>query len=289
MVPGDERYDEDIEHWATSSTQPAACSVRPANAEDVSIALKIIGSTRTPFAVKGGGHAANVGFSSTLGVHINMKAFSEVVYHPESRTAVVGSGLIWDEVYAALEPHGVTVVGGRVSGVGVAGFTLGGGYSFLTNQYGLTLDNVVAFELVRPSGAIVTVTRKTDPFLFFGLKGGGNNFGIVTRFTLKTFPQGQIWAGIVNFASPQIPAVTAATARFSSSVTDPKASTIVSYIFAFGQPLISQAFFYDGPTPPEGIFDDFMEIPSISKDVGTRNLTSFMALTAATTATGASR
>lgn len=77
--------------------------------------------------MKGGGHSTNPGFSSTEGVHISMGAFSEVTYDAATQTAQVGAGLVWDDVYAALEPHQVNVVGGRVSGVGVAGFTLGGG------------------------------------------------------------------------------------------------------------------------------------------------------------------
>ena len=77
--------------------------------------------------VKGGGHASNPGFSSTPGVQIAMYKFSEVTYDPSTNTAEVGAGLIWDDVYAALEPYNVNVVGGRVTGVGVAGFTLGGG------------------------------------------------------------------------------------------------------------------------------------------------------------------
>ena len=77
--------------------------------------------------VKGGGHATNPGFSSTVGVQIAMSRFSEVVYDSTTQTVMIGAGLTWDEVYAALEPHGVNVVGGRVPGVGVAGFTLGGG------------------------------------------------------------------------------------------------------------------------------------------------------------------
>ena len=77
--------------------------------------------------VKGGGHASNPGFSSTEGVHIAMSKFSDVTYNADSNTAEVGSGLVWDDVYSALEPYAVNVVGGRVTGVGVAGFTLGGG------------------------------------------------------------------------------------------------------------------------------------------------------------------
>ena len=158
-----------------------------------------------------------------------MYRFSDVKYDAASQTAEIGAGLIWDDVYAALEPHGVNVVGGRVTGVGVAGSTLGGGtsflsfldcvsypcgsvytvvlaiyceytiyimglfscccgskslffviyyfycdlalgYSWLTNQYGLTVDNVVGFELVLPSGDVTKVTQDSNPDLFFALK-----------------------------------------------------------------------------------------------------------------------
>jgi FAD/FMN-containing dehydrogenase len=94
----------------------------------------------------------------------------QVTYDAGAQTATIGAGLIWDDVYAALEPYNVNIVGGRVSGVGVAGFTLGGGYSWKTNQYGLTLDTVQAFELVLPNGNVTTVTEAANADLFFGLK-----------------------------------------------------------------------------------------------------------------------
>ena len=77
--------------------------------------------------IKGGGHTMNPGFSSTNGVQIGMSEFSDIVYDPEAQTVTVGAGVIWDDVYSALEPHGMNVIGGRVSGIGVAGFALGGG------------------------------------------------------------------------------------------------------------------------------------------------------------------
>lgn len=86
--------------------------------------------------MKGGGHTANPGFSSTPGVQIAMARFDGVAYDAAAMTATIGAGLIWDDVYAALEPHGVNVVGGRVTGVGVAGFTLGGGGSFFRAVFG---------------------------------------------------------------------------------------------------------------------------------------------------------
>ncbi|KAF9475602.1 FAD-binding domain-containing protein [Pholiota conissans] len=272
----DPLYAKGVSHWASSSSQLPNCVVEPGTAADVGIILGIVGSTRTPFAVKGGGHASNPGFSSTTGVHISMYRFSEINYDATSQTVEVGAGLIWDDVYAALEPFNVNVVGGRVTGVGVAGFTLGGGYSWKTNQYGLTIDTVTAYELVKPNGNVVTVTESSDPDLFKGLKGGFNNFGIVTKFTLQTFPQTQVWGGLITITAPHIPDVAAATAAFQANVNDPKAGIITTYNFLLGEPGISQLLFYDGPTPPAGIFDDFLAIPYFTKDIETRSFSSLV-------------
>ncbi|KAF8968756.1 hypothetical protein BDZ97DRAFT_1915822 [Flammula alnicola] len=278
FYPGDPLYEKGIFHYAISSTQQSKCVVEAGSTADIGKILGILGRTRTPFAVKGGGHAMNPDFSSTPDVHISMYRFSEIKYNATSQTADIGAGLIWDDVYAALEPLGVNVVGGRVTGIGVAGFTLGGGYSWKTNQYGLAVDNVVAFELVRADGQVVIVTHTSDPELFFGLKGGQNNFGIVVKFTLKTFPQTQVWGGtIVNLGSA-IPDVKAATATFQTSATDPKAAIIIAYnyVAASQQVIASQLLFYDAPTPPPGIFDDFLAIPSIQSDISTRSFLSLV-------------
>ncbi|KAJ7029882.1 FAD-binding domain-containing protein [Mycena alexandri] len=266
----------DLAHWVESSTQSSACSVEPGTPADVSIVIQLLGKTKTPFAVKGGGHSGNPGFSSTTGVQISMTRFSTVNYDKTTGTVAIGSGLIWDEVYAALEPHGVIVAGGRVSGVGMAGFTLGGGYNWLANQVGLTVDTVTAYDLVRPNGSIVSVTAASDPDLFFALKGGGNNFGIVTQFTLKAFPQGQVWGGVIFYAAAQLPAVTAAVARFASNVTDKKAAIIPGYTTQLGKPVVANIMFYDGPSPPAGIFDEFLAIEHTTEDISTRSFLSLV-------------
>ncbi|KAF8551796.1 FAD-binding domain-containing protein [Imleria badia] len=276
-----EEYQEDISHWALSSTQVAACSFEPGTPEDVGIALKILGQTKTPFAVKGGGHTGNPGFSSTPGVQIAMSRFSDVDYNSEAQTATFGSGLIWDDVYAKLEPYGVNVAGGRISGVGVAGFTLGGGYTWFTNQYGLTIDTVQAFELVMPNGTAINVTDTSSPDLFFALKGGQNNFGIVTRFTLKTFPQSQVWGGVTIFPTTFITQyvlgeITQATANFVANNKDPKAAIITSYNYLLGLPVPTVILFYDAPTPPPGIFDEFLNIFPSLDGIATRNFTAFV-------------
>ncbi|KAI0061079.1 FAD-binding domain-containing protein [Artomyces pyxidatus] len=251
------QYTADNAHWAASSSAASACSVEPGTPADVG---KII---------KGGGHASNPGFSSTAGVQIAMTRFSTVTNNAASKTVDVGAGLIWDDVYKALDGSGVNIVGGRVPGVGVAGFTLGGGYSWKSNQYGLTIDNIVAYELVLPSGTVTTVTEaNTD--LWFALRG------IVTKFTLKSYPQTEVWGGAIIYSGLNADQVNAATAKFSAQVTDKKAGILPTNDVELAAVLVVVLVFYDGPTPPAGIFDDLLAIPPVSNSAKTQSFYSFL-------------
>ncbi|KAL5522235.1 hypothetical protein ACEPAF_2092 [Sanghuangporus sanghuang] len=270
--PGSEQYSSDIEHWAFTSTQNATCTIEPETADDVGEILKIIGRSdiMSPFAVKSGGHAYNVGHSSTTGVQISMAKFTGLDYDPGSCTVTIGTGLLWDEVYSRLEPFGVMVNGGRVPGVGVAGLSLGGGYSWKTNQFGLGIDTIVSHSVVLPSGKQVRASNTSYPDLFFGLRGGLNNFGIVTNITFEAHPQTLVYGGQITYASNVSNIVNAAASNFSANNKDPKAQVISSVGSVLGELAAVVLFFYDGPTLPSGIFDSFFSIPSISSDVSTR-------------------
>ncbi|KIJ53165.1 hypothetical protein M422DRAFT_155651, partial [Sphaerobolus stellatus SS14] len=263
-------YVSDNEHWASSSSQPSACTVEPSTSQDVAT---IVSFDQSLF-VKGGGHAFNPGFSSTNGVLVSMSRFTDINYDPASSTVEVGPGNLWDAVYAKLNPMGVTVVGGRVPGVGVAGFTLGGGYAWNTQKYGLACDNVVAFELVTPASQILNVTAQSHPDLFFGLKGGGNNFGIVTSFVLKTYPQGQVWGGTISY-NGIVPAIQQAFEDFDATNNDPNASLLAIYLSQGGNFTTSVVLYYDGPQPTNGTYDVFLNTPSTSKDIKTRTFLDF--------------
>ncbi|KAA1470098.1 FAD dependent oxidoreductase [Dentipellis sp. KUC8613] len=271
FYPGSSSYTADISHWSNSSTEKAVCSVEPGTAKDVGSILRILGKSRTPFGVKGGGHSSNPGFSSTTGVEISMTRFSKVVYSESSQTAEIGSGLVWDDVYAALEPQGVNVVGGRISGVGVAGLILGGGLSFKSNQYGLAVDNIKSFELVFPNGTVTTVTA-TDEDLWFGLRGGFNNFGIVTKFTLKTFRQTKVWGGGITIPSKSIDAAIDALVTYQAHTSDPKASILPQFVYSAGEVVLLVGLFYDAPTPPSGVFDVLLAIPDSNVSVTTTTM-----------------
>lgn len=233
FYPGSPEFEADISHRANSSSQVSACSVQPGTPQDVGLILRELVSTRTPFAVKGGGHSVNRGFSSTLGVHISLARFDDVVVNEHAETVEIGAGLAWTDVYASINPRGINVVGGRLNGVGVSGLTLGGGYSWKTNQFGLTIDTVAEFEFVLPSGRVTTVTEQ-DEDLWFGLRGGLNNYGIVTKFTLKSHKQSDIWAALINFAGDQVDGAQKAFSKFLSESHDHKASQLGIFIYTNG-------------------------------------------------------
>ncbi|KAI9439708.1 FAD-binding domain-containing protein [Lactarius indigo] len=267
FYPHSAQYVSDITHPYASSSQASACSVEPGSADDVSRILRIIGSTRTPFAVKGGGHTDNPGFSSTHGVQISLVRFDKITINPFGRTVELGAGLTWSRVYAALDPFGITVIGGRVGDVGVSGLTLGGGISFKSNKYGLSIDNIASYELVLPNGTITSVTSN-DKDLWFGLRGGLNNFGIVTKFVVKSHPQSKVWGGVMFYPPNQLSAVKAALMRYQQK-QDVNASLAVVFNYASGQMTSGSVLFYDAPAPPQGLFDDFLAIPTTMKNVST--------------------
>ncbi|KAI9446146.1 FAD-binding domain-containing protein [Lactarius indigo] len=274
FFPSSDGYVSSNKHALSSSSDESACSVVPGTAQDIGLILQILGKSRTPFGVKGGGHTGNPGFSSTSGVQISLARFNAFNVNKEAQTVELGPSLAWDDVFERLAPYGVNVIGGRIPGVGVGGLTLSGGYSFQTSQYGLALDNVVAYELVLPDGTVKTVTEADDD-LWFALRGGGNNFGIVTKFTFKTFPQGQVWGGAILYAPDQLGALKAATAEFGK-VKDPKAALVTTFVYTAGAVSSAALIFYNDPNPPSGMFDAFLDIPSPHKDVAIRSFPDFI-------------
>ncbi|KAL8279633.1 hypothetical protein RQP46_007946 [Phenoliferia psychrophenolica] len=216
------------------------------------IEIKIIGSTRTAFAVMSGGHASNPGWSSvgSEGVHISMARLREITLSADNKTVAVGPGNTWDAVNGYLDQSNVAVVGGRVPGVGVGGFILGGGgfscrsiyikslpvsleaeakNAGVSNTYGMTIDTVISFTLVLPNGTITTVDA-SRPDLFFALKGAGNKLGIVTQFVLETYPSTEINGGLKVFALGQVGALADAMASFQTTNRDPKAQRFAEFL-----------------------------------------------------------
>lgn len=161
----------------------------PCSVDDVAVALSIAGRHGWPISVKGGGHSA-AGFCLVEGgVTIDMHRLDTITISPDGDRMWVGAGVRWHDAYAALAAHdaSATLVGGACADVGVAGFLLGGGYSFLSRKFGLGCDQVLSLEMVLADGSKVMASQRDHPDLFWACRGGGGgNFSVVTRFELAT-------------------------------------------------------------------------------------------------------
>ncbi|KAI8311534.1 Bifunctional solanapyrone synthase [Colletotrichum sp. SAR11_59] len=172
----------DESYFSVSAQLSPGFIVQPSSAAQVSLTVTKLKS---------------MGFAD--GVTIDMGLIREVQYSPDLKIASIGAGALWRDVYSSLEPYGVTAPGGRTSTVGVAGFLTGGGNNFFSAEVGLGCDNVVNFEVVLASGKIVNANRETNSDLHKTLKGGSNNFGIVTRTDMETVDVVEIWGGQIVY------------------------------------------------------------------------------------------
>jgi FAD/FMN-containing dehydrogenase len=200
IAPGDPGYEAARSVFNGSIDRRPALIARPRSAADVQAALRHALAERIPFAVRAGGHSL-AGFSTIDdGLVIDLRELKEIEIDPRTRRGRFGSGLTWAELDAATQEHGLAVTGGRISDTGVAGLTLGSGSGWLERRQGLTADSLRSARVVTASGDLITADEHEHPDLFWGLRGGGGNFGIVTEFEFELHDVGPtIYGGMLLF------------------------------------------------------------------------------------------
>ena len=180
---------------AESSLTPT-CIVSPNTTSQVVEALTVLYGCNTDFAIKSNGHGPGAGLANIDGgITIDVTGLASVTLSADQKVVTAGSGANWFDVYAALDPYNLVAAGGRNGLVGVGGLTLGGGISYWGPQVGFTCDTVVNFELVLANGSLVDANATHNSDLFRALKGGTNNFGLLTSVSLNTISSGEIYAG----------------------------------------------------------------------------------------------
>jgi FAD/FMN-containing dehydrogenase len=248
-----------------------SCIVKPTCAADVVQIISKIVSANCQFAIKGRGHAPGAGFANIdSGITIDMTGLSSVSVRNDYSVASVGAGASWLDVYTFLDPINKTVAGGRNGAVGVGGLTLGGGISYFSPQVGWTCDSVVNFEVVLASGHLVNANSTSHSDLYRALKGGLNNFGVVTRFDFKTLPIGQILAGnIAHYISHRNQVFDAFVTIANAPVYDVHASIVTSLTFGSDKKAwtLSSTPIYTKPDLNPPIYKELFAVPNITNNM----------------------
>jgi FAD binding domain/Berberine and berberine like len=204
--PGDATYDEHRSVWNGSIDRSPALVARCTGEADVAAALGFARNSDVPLAVRGGGHSFPGHSTCDDGLVIDLSPMKGIRVDPEAGTVRAEAGVLLGELDAATQQHGLAVPAGFITHTGLAGLTLGGGMGWLQRKYGLTIDQLLAANVVTAGGEPITANDTENPELFWGLRGGGGNFGVVTEFEFRLNPVGpQVLAGPIFWPIEESP------------------------------------------------------------------------------------
>jgi FAD/FMN-containing dehydrogenase len=195
LLPGDPGYDTSRRGHNTVFDRRPAVIIQPADADDVSRAVRAARDLGLELAVKGGGHSVAGHSTVDGGMLVDLSSMRQVIIDPVTRTGRAQGGVTAGAFTSAAQEHGLIVPFGDTSSVGLGGLTLGGGVGWLVRKHGLTIDSLIGAELVTADGRIRSVDADTDPDLFWAIRGGGGNFGIVTELRFRLHPLGMVTGG----------------------------------------------------------------------------------------------
>ncbi|KAI9698501.1 MAG: hypothetical protein M1836_004082 [Candelina mexicana] len=267
-------------YWSIQARLTSTCVFRPLRSEDVANAVVELAAHSCQFAIKGGGYTAWAGAANIeMGVTIDLGGISNVQLNKQNNVAFISAGASWNDVYDYLGSQGVAVAAGMSVSSGVGGLILGGGNGFFSAQHGFTCDSVVNYVVVLANGSLVNANRLENPDLYNVLKGGSNNFGVVVRFDITVFEQGDMWGGLVTYPNSTTAQQVNALAAFTDNiVNDPKGSSMSSWTYdgGSGQTNVVNSYVYTEPTAYPPVFQNFTSInPVLANTARTGSLLDF--------------
>ncbi|KAH9482486.1 FAD-linked oxidoreductase [Psilocybe cubensis] len=273
ITPEDPTYPKAIFRWAANAVRQAKLVVFVKDNGDVVNALRFARDNDLPIAVRGGGHSVVGSSSVENGLVIDPSRYlNGVTVDPAKKLAYVGGGAIWETVDKAAIKHELATVGGTVNHTGVGGLILGGGYGWLSGAYGLAIDNLVQATLVTADGSILTVNKDENPDLFFAIRGGGGNFGVVTEFVLQLHPQRPtIYSGILIYPPSAIEQVLEVTLKWMETMSEKEGMIQISAVGPYGNPIFAVIPFFNG-SEAEGrqkykAFHDIAPLADLTKEI----------------------
>ena len=226
--------------------------VRPLDVDDVVSAVMYAAEADLPIAVRGGGHSVAGHCIGDGGLVVDLRLMRSVSVDADTRTATCGGGALWEDLDPACQRHGLATPGGTFGDTGVGGLTLGGGIGHLIGLYGLTLDNLLAATVVTAAGDVLRASEGENSDLFWALRGGGGNFGVVVDFTFRLHPVGRLLGGALAYSLDDAPDAVAAWRDLMAGAPDDLACfalVVRSVLTGVEGASISVAYFGD---PDEG-------------------------------------
>jgi FAD/FMN-containing dehydrogenase len=221
ITPGDLRYDVSRAVFNAMIDRRPALIARCATTDDVAAAVRFARRAGLPVAVRCGGHSVSGLSVCDGGIVIDLGGLRSIEVDVVARTARVGGGVLWGELDAATQEHGLHTPGGRVTTTGVGGFTTGGGYGWTSSKHGLACDNLLSAEVVLADGSVVTASEDENADLFWGVRGGGGNFGVVTSFEFRLHELGPlVMAGLALWGLERAPEVMGAWRDYADAAPD---------------------------------------------------------------------
>ncbi|KAF5378484.1 hypothetical protein D9615_007137 [Tricholomella constricta] len=267
VTPDDADYPQAIARWAVNAQRRARVVAFVKDAGDIVLAIRHARANALPIAIRGGGHSPAGASSSEGGLVIDLSRYiNGTTVDAEKRVAYVGGGALWESVDKEAIKHGLATVAGTVNHTGVGGLTLGGGYGWLSPAHGLAIDNLVQATVVTADGSVLTANATENPDLFFAIRGGGSNFGVVTEFVLRLHPQrATIYSGMLIFPPPALQKLVEATAEWWEKAGENEALIKMMTLAPDGKPAIILFPFYNG-TEAEGRanFKSFFDIGPVA-------------------------
>ncbi len=241
VEPGDPRYDDLRRVFNGAVDRRPALIARCTGRRDVIAAVNHARANGLEIAVHGGGHGVRGHATCDDGVMIDLRPMRRIDVDPWRRRARVQAGATWRDFDAAAQAHALAVTGGRVSSTGVSGFTLGSGSGWLERKLGLAADSLICAEVILADGSLVTVSEREHPELFWGLRGGGGNFGVVTAFEFALHPIGPIvLGGMLLYPGAHAPEVLRGFRDFMAGAPD-EVGAGAALITAPSQPFIPRS------------------------------------------------
>jgi FAD/FMN-containing dehydrogenase len=228
VLPTSSSYDE-LRNVFNRAGSPAAI-VRAQTNDDVITAIRLAREHHVALSVRSGGHGLSGLATNNGGLVIDLAHFNAVgLLDPAHHLVRVGAGSHWGDVAQALAPHGLAISSGDTRQVGVGGLTLGGGIGWMVRKYGLTIDSLEAADLITADGRSLHVSAQEHPDLFWAIRGGGGNFGVVTSFDFHAQPCGEIVGGAVIYDTAEAENLLSAWARSMREAPEELSSTFVLF------------------------------------------------------------